>query len=138
MTQPAFDPQAVNARWKALLPDLLGVNFTIVEPTRVVAEMTVRPDLCTIGGILHGGAYMAFADTIGAVATVVNLPQGARTTTVESKTNFIGGAPAGSKVIGECTPFHRGRTTMVWQTVIRNEAGKTLAVVSQTQLVMPA
>ena len=134
----APSPDAINARWKALLPDLMGMNFTVVEPARVVAEMIVRPDLCTIGGILHGGAYMAFADTIGAVATVVNLPPGARTTTVESKTNFIGGAPTGSKVIGECTPFHRGRTTMVWQTVIRNEAGKTLAVVSQTQLVMPA
>ena len=81
---------------------------------------------------------MAFADPIGAVATIVNLPPMTRTVTIESKTNFIGGAPVGSKIIGECTPFHRGRTTMVWQTVIRNEAGKTLAVVSQTQMVIPA
>jgi uncharacterized protein (TIGR00369 family) len=100
--------------------------------------MTVRPDLCTAGGILHGGAYMAFADTIGAVATVINMPQGARTTTVESKTNFLGAAPAGSRVVAESTPLHRGKTTQVWQTTIRNEAGKLLAIVTQTQLILPA
>ena len=127
----------INQRLAPLLPGLLGMRVTACAPERVVAELTVRADLCTGGGILHGGAYMAFADTIGAVATVINLPPDTRTVTVESKTNFIGGAPLGSKVIGECTPLHRGRTTMVWQTVVKNEAGKTLAVVSQTQLVIP-
>ena len=128
----------INLRLAPLFPGLMGMRVTALGPERVVAEMVVRPELCTSGQTLHGGAYMAFADTIGAVATVLNMPPHTRTVTVESKTNFIGGAPIGAKVIGECTPFHRGRTTMVWQTVVRNEAGKTLAVVSQTQLVIPA
>ena len=104
----------------------------------LVATLTVRPDLCTTGAILHGGAVMAFADTLGAVGTFLNLPQGARTTTVDSSTKFIGAAPAGSIVTGTCTAFHRGRTTMVWQTEVRSDAGKLCAVVTQTQLVIPA
>jgi uncharacterized protein (TIGR00369 family) len=128
----------LNSRIAPLFPGLLGMRVTAATADRVVAELVVRADLCTSGEILHGGAYMAFADTIGAVATLINLPANTRTVTVESKTNFIGGAPVGSTVIGECTPLHRGRTTMVWQTVVRNHAGKTLAVVSQTQLVLPA
>jgi uncharacterized protein (TIGR00369 family) len=121
-----------------LFPGLLGIELTEVGPERVVASMQVRPELCTTGNVLHGGAIMAFADTLGAVATFANLPKGARTTTIESKTNFLGAAPAGSRVIGECTPFHRGRTTMVWQTMVRSEAGKLCAVVTQTQMVLPA
>ena len=121
-----------------LFPGLLGIQLTEVTPERVVASMAVRPELCTSGGVLHGGAIMAFADTLGAVATFANLPKGARTTTIESKTNFLGAAPAGSHVIGECTPFHRGRTTMVWQTLVKSEAGKLCAVVTQTQMVLPA
>ncbi len=116
----------------------MGVTLTEVTPERVVATMKVRPDLCTAGSILHGGAFMAFADTIGAVATVVNLPAGARTTTIESKTNFLGSAAVGSTVTADCTAFHRGRTTMVWQTQIRSEQGKLCAVVTQTQMVLPA
>jgi len=129
---------SIQQRLAPLFPGLLGVELTEVGPERVVATMAVRPELCTAGGILHGGAIMAFADTLGAVATVVNLPEGARTTTIESKTNFLGAAPSGSRVTGECTPFHRGRTTMVWQTMIRSEAGKLCAVVTQTQMVLPA
>jgi len=121
-----------------LFPGLLGIQLSEVGPERVVASMQVRPELCTTGEVLHGGALMAFADTLGAVATFANLPKGARTTTIESKTNFLGAAPAGSRVIGECTPFHRGRTTMVWQTMIRSEAGKLCAVITQTQMVLPA
>ncbi len=121
-----------------LFPGLLGIQLTEVSPERVVASMQVRPELCTTGGVLHGGAIMAFADTLGAVATFANLAKGARTTTIESKTNFLGAAPAGSRVIGECTPFHRGKTTMVWQTLVRSEAGKLCAVVTQTQMVLPA
>jgi len=121
-----------------LFPGLLGIELTEVSAERVVATMRVRPELCTTGEVLHGGAIMAFADTLGAVATFANLPKGARTTTIESKTNFLGAAPAGSRVTGECTPFHRGRTTMVWQTMIRSEAGKLCAVVTQTQMVLPA
>lgn len=120
-----------------LFPGLLGIELAEVGPERVVASMLVRPDLCTTGGVLHGGAIMAFADTLGAVATSANLPQGARTTTIESKTNFLGAAPAGTRVTGECTPFHRGRTTMVWQTLVKSEAGKLCAVITQTQMVLP-
>lgn len=127
----------INQRLAPLFPGLMGVRVTELARPRVVAELAVRPDLCTAGGILHGGARMAFADTSGAVAMVINPPAGRRTVTVESKTNFIGGAPVGTLVTGECTPFHRAKSTMVWQTVVRNAAGKTLAVVSQTQLVLP-
>ena len=133
-----IDVQALQQRLEPLFPGLMGVTLTEVTPERVVATMKVRPDLCTAGNILHGGAFMAFADTIGAVATVVNLPAGARTTTIESKTNFLAGAPAGTTVRAECTPLHKGRTTMVWQTEVRSDAGKLCAVVTQTQLVIPA
>lgn len=129
---------ATQEQWKGLLPDLLGIQFTEVTKERVIARLEVRQNLCTVGDILHGGTIMAFADTLGAVATFVNLPQGARTTTIESKTNFLGGAPAGSHVIAECTPIHRGRTTMVWQTHVKSEAGKLLALVTQTQMVLSA
>jgi uncharacterized protein (TIGR00369 family) len=133
-----IDVSALQKRLEPLFPGLMGVTLSEVTPERVVATMKVRPDLCTAGSILHGGAFMAFADTIGAVATVVNLPAGARTPTIESKTNFLGAAPVGSTVTAECTAFHRGRTTMVWQTQIRSEQGKLCAVVTQTQMVLPA
>jgi 1,4-dihydroxy-2-naphthoyl-CoA hydrolase len=129
---------SVQQIFKPLFPGLLGIQLTEVSPERVVASMEVRPELCTTAEVLHGGAIMAFADTLGAVATFANLPKGARTTTIESKTNFLGAAPVGSRVIGECTPFHRGRTTMVWQTLVRSEGGKLCAVVTQTQMVLPA
>jgi uncharacterized protein (TIGR00369 family) len=119
-----------------IFPGLLGVKLIEVTLERVTAVMEVRPDLATAGNILHGGAFMAFADTLGAIATVVNLPPGARTTTIESKTNFLGSAPVGTQIFGESTPLHRGRTTMVWQTHIKNESGKLCAVVTQTQLVI--
>ena len=121
-----------------LFPGLLGVRLTELEQERVVAEMFVRPDLCTAGGILHGGAYMAFADTLGAIGTVLNLPQGSRTTTTDSSTKFIGAAKVNTTVTGECTAFHRGRTTMVWQTAIKSSEGKLCAIVTQTQLVLGA
>lgn len=121
-----------------LFPGLLGIRLAEVTPERVVASMEVRADLCTTGNVLHGGAIMAFADTLGAVGAIANLPKDARTTTIESKTNFLRAAPAGTRITGECTAFHRGRTTMVWQTQIRSEAGVLCAVVIQTQLVLPA
>jgi len=123
---------------KGLLPDLLGIQFTDVSPEKVSAQLSVRKDLCTVGDNLHGGAIMAFADTLGAVAAILNMPKGSRTTTIESKTNFIGGAPLGSRVVGESAPVHKGRTTVVCQTTIRSEAGKLVALVTQTQLVIPA
>ena len=119
-----------------LFPGLMGVRLVEVQPDRVVAELAVRPNLCTAGGILHGGAYMAFADTLGAVGTFVNLPDGKRTTTTDSSTKFIAGAPAGTTVTGECVALHRGRTTQVWQTSIRSQEGRLCAVVTQTQLVL--
>ncbi len=126
----------MQARFKDLFPDLMGMELDEVTPDKVVAHMTVRKDLCTIGDNLHGGAIMAFADTLGAVAAILNMPQGARTTTIESKTNFIGGAAAGTRVTGESVAVHKGRTTVVCQTTIRSEAGKLVALVTQTQLVM--
>jgi len=132
------DAAAIQKLFEPLLPGLMGLTLTEATAERVTATMRVRSDLCTTGGILHGGAVMAFADTLGAVGTFVNLPEGARTTTVESSTKFLAGAPVGTTVTGECTPFHRGRTTMVWQTLVRTEAGKLCAVVTQTQLVIPA
>jgi len=131
-----MDIQSIQALIDPLLPGLLGIRLTEVTPERVLATLIVRPELCTAGGILHGGSVMAFADTLGAVGTVMNLPAGARTTTIESSTKFLASAPVGSTVTAECTAFHRGRTTMVWQTLIRNEAGKLCAVVTQTQLVI--
>ena len=123
-------------RFKGTLPDLMGIEFTDVAPEKVIARLTVRKDLCTIGDNLHGGAIMAFADTLGAAAAILNMPPNARTTTIESKTNFIRGAPLGSRVIGEAVPLHKGRTTVVCQTTIRSEAGKLVALVTQTQLVI--
>lgn len=126
----------IQTLFEPLLPGLLGIQFTEVTNERVVATMRVRPDLCTTGGILHGGSIMAFADTLGAVGTSLNLPAGAGTTTVESSTKFLAAAAVGTTVTGECTAFHRGRTTMVWQTLVRSETGKLCAVVTQTQLVL--
>ena len=117
---------------------LLGVEIVSAELDRIVGEMTVRDELCTRPAVLHGGAIMALADTLGALGTIANLSDGARTATIESKTNFIGGAPAGSRVIGESAPLHRGRRTMVWQTRVTTADGKLVAVVTQTQLVIPA
>src|SRR5687767_7765772 len=124
------------AMLEPLFPGLMGVRLTELTPERVRAEMLVRPELCTSGGILHGGAYMAFADTLGAVGTVLNLAPGKKTTTTDSSTKFIAGAKVGSTVTGESVALHRGRTTMVWQTSIRNAEGKLCAVVTQTQLVL--
>jgi uncharacterized protein (TIGR00369 family) len=134
MTTAALIQEVLNP----LFPGLMGVRLMEVTPERVVASMEVRPDLCTTGNVLHGGAIMAFADTLGAIGTIANLPKDARTTTIESKTNFLRAAPEGARITGECTAFHRGKTTMVWQTQIKTDTGKLCAVVTQTQLVLPS
>jgi uncharacterized protein (TIGR00369 family) len=121
---------------KPPLAQLLGVKFLSAAPEKVTAELVVRDDLCTRPAVLHGGAIMAFADTLGACGTVLNLPQGAGTTTIESKTNFLASAAVGTKVIGECTPLHRGKRTMVWQTRVTSEDGRLIAMVTQTQMVL--
>jgi uncharacterized protein (TIGR00369 family) len=116
--------------------ELLGIEFVGAALDKVTAQMTVREDLCTRPAVLHGGAIMAFADTLGATGTILNLPEGAGTTTIESKTNFVAPAPAGTRVIGEATPVHRGRRTMIWQTRISTPEGRLVALVTQTQLVL--
>ena len=129
--------QQTQERLKGILPGLLGIQLVEVTPDRVLATLKVRPELCTTGKILHGGTIMAFADTLGAIGTVVNMPQGYGTATIESKTNFVGGAAEGSTVTGETTPVHKGRSTQVWQTRITSAEGKLVALVTQTQIVMP-
>jgi len=116
--------------------DFLGVELIEVTPERVVARMKVRPELCTRPAVLHGGAVMALADTLGGVATVANLAAGQWTTTIESKTNFLAAVPEGETATAECTALHRGQTTMVWQTKISRADGRVAAYVTQTQLVL--
>ena len=118
--------------------DFLGVKITHLSPERVEAELTVRSELETVPGVLHGGAIMALADNIGATGTFMNLPADTRTTTIESKTNFFAAIPHGETARAECTPLHRGRTTMVWQTRITRDDGRLCAVVTQTQMVLQA
>lgn len=121
------------------LATTLGIEFTAAQPELVEAKMAVRREICTRPDILHGGAVMALADTVGAAATVINLPPGASTTTIESKTNFLAAIALGDTAIARARPFHRGKTTMVWQTEIsRQSDGRLAAVVTQTQMVLPA
>ena len=114
---------------------LLGVELISVAPDRVVGEMTVREDLCTLPAVAHGGALMAFADTVGALCAVANLPKGAGTSTIESKTNFFR-AVRGGVVTATCKPLHVGRSTIVVQTNLRDDHGKRVAQVTQTQAVL--
>lgn len=117
---------------------LLGLELVTVTPERVEAVLRVREEICTSPAVLHGGAVMALADTLGAIATMANLAEGATTTTIESKTNFFAAIPVGDTARAECTPLHRGRTTMVWQTKITRSDGRLAALVIQTQLVIAA
>jgi 1,4-dihydroxy-2-naphthoyl-CoA hydrolase len=130
-----MDVRTMQGVFAPLFPGLMGVQLLELRPDRVVAEMEVRPDLCTTGGVLHGGAAMALADTLGAVGTFMNLGMQQRTTTTDSSTKFIASARVNTMVVAECLALHRGRTTMVWQTFIRNAEGKVCATVLQTQLV---
>jgi 1,4-dihydroxy-2-naphthoyl-CoA hydrolase len=121
---------------KLAFSELLGVTFVLAQKDRVVAELTVREELCTRPAVIHGGAIMAFGDTLGAAGTILNLPEGAGTTTLESKTNFIAGAALGARLVGEATPVHRGRRTQVWTTRISTAEGRLVAIVTQTQMVL--
>jgi uncharacterized protein (TIGR00369 family) len=118
------------------LPRFLGMIFTVVERDRVVAEIVVRPEHCTVFDTIHGGAIMAFADTMGAVGTMANLRDGQSTTTIESKTNFFAASPVGTRLVAESVPLHRGRRTQVWETRLTNPDGRLVAKVTQTQLVL--
>ena len=116
--------------------DFLGIKITHVSPDKITAELTAREDLTNRNGTLHGGAVMALADNLGGTATVANLPPGGRTATIESKTNFFTAIPIGDIARAECTPLHRGRSTMVWQTRITRGDGRLCALVIQTQIVI--
>lgn len=116
---------------------VLGIEITAAEPHHVTATMAWAPDRCTAGSLLHGGALMAFADTVGAVCAALNLPAGAGTATIESKTNFFRGVRAGV-LTASSEPLHVGRRTIVVQTNLNDEHGKLVAQVTQTQAVLPA
>lgn len=118
------------------LATTLGIELIVAEKARVVGQLAVHEAITTGGHILHGGAYMAFADTLGAIGAVLNLREGTRTTTLESKTNFLGSARVGETITGEATPLHVGRRSSVWQTRISNADGKLLAMVTQTQMTL--
>ena len=114
----------------------LGITVLSYSPDRIEAELLVRPELGNRNGNMHGGAMMALADDLGGAATIINLPDNTTTATIESKTNFFAAINVGDTVRAECTPLHRGRTTMVWQTKITRGDGKLAAIVTQTQLVI--
>jgi 1,4-dihydroxy-2-naphthoyl-CoA hydrolase len=135
MTSAMGVPGLIQEQLKGTLADVLGIEIVEASPERVVAQLAIRDELRTVGGALHGGTLMAFADTIGAVATVLNLPAGAGTTTLESKTNFFAAGRSGT-VRAETTPLHRGKRTMVWQTRISDESGRMLSLTIQTQMVL--
>jgi uncharacterized protein (TIGR00369 family) len=130
-----FDPAVVTERHAGTLAETLGIRFVEASSDRVIAELSYRGPLTTVGGALHGGTLMALADTVGATATILNLPPGASTTTVESKTNFLAAGRAGT-VRAEATPLHRGKRTMVWQTRVTDESGRLLSLTIQTQMVL--
>jgi len=114
----------------------LGLELVSVTSERIEARLTVTEALCTTGRIMHGGAIMSVADTLGAIGAFQNLPEGAKaTTTIESKTNFLGAARLGATVVAETTPVHVGRRTSVWQTRLTTD-GKPVALVTQTQMVL--
>jgi uncharacterized protein (TIGR00369 family) len=132
----SIDPATLSERLRGTLADLLGIRFVEASLDRVVAELPVRDALTTVGGAVHGGTLMALADTVGAAATVLNLPPGATTATLESKTNFLAAGRSGT-VRAEATCLHRGRRTMVWQTRVTDAGGRLLSLTIQTQMVLP-
>jgi 1,4-dihydroxy-2-naphthoyl-CoA hydrolase len=133
---PMMDVTSFEPMMKELFPGTLGMRLVEASPERVRASLRVERRLCTVPGILHGGAIMALADTLGAVATMLNVPDGASTTTIESKTNFFAPGREGTEIEAETTPLHRGRRTMVWQTRVTSPDGKLLALVIQTQAIL--
>jgi len=125
----------VKVEWNTGLFTHLGIEFVEVTPDRVLARLTVTEKLMTVGGTVHGGTLMAFADSVGAAGTVANLAEGQRTATLESKTNFIAGCRSGT-VQAEAKPIHKGKRTHVWETRITDESGKLLSVTTQTQMIL--
>ena len=121
--------------WNTGLARHLGIRFVAADKDRIVAELEIRPELLTLGGALHGGTLMAFADTVGAAGTVVNLAEGQNTATIESKTNFFAAGRSGV-VRAESIPLHKGRRTQVWQTRVTDQSGKLLSLTIQTQAIL--
>jgi 1,4-dihydroxy-2-naphthoyl-CoA hydrolase len=121
--------------WNTGLVKHLGIRFLETEKDRVIAELEIKPELLTTTGAVHGGTLMAFADTIGAAGTVVNLSEGQSTATLESKTNFFAAARSGT-VRAEATPLHKGKRTHVWQTRVTDATGKLLSLTIQTQVIL--
>ncbi len=133
-----MDVDALNQRMVGSFTEKLGFKYTEASPDGLKATLAVREDLCTVPGTMHGGALMTMADALGAAGTGLNLPPGAGTTTIESKTNFFAPVRTGTTITAECTPLHRGKSTMVWQTRFETEDGKLAALVTQTQIVLAA
>jgi uncharacterized protein (TIGR00369 family) len=115
--------------------ETLGVVLESAEPAAVAGSMAWAPHRCTAGGILHGGALMGLADNLGGICAYLNLPDGATTSTIESKTNFFRGVRSGS-VRGTARPLHIGRSTIVVETDVRDDAGRRVALVIQTQAIL--
>jgi uncharacterized protein (TIGR00369 family) len=131
-----MDIEQLQQTTEGLFPEHLGVRFLSASRDELRAELAIPRELCTLPGRMHGGALMAFADTMGAYGTVLNLEPGTSTTTIESKTNFFASGVEGGKVVAVCTPLHRGKSTMVWQTRIERDDGRLVALVTQTQMVL--
>ena len=129
------DAATLEERFRGTLAEFLGIRFVEAQPDRVVAEIQVRDELTTVGGAVHGGTLMALADTVGGTAALINLPEGAATATIESKTNFFAAGKSGT-LRAEATPLHKGRSTTVWQTRVTDESGKLLSLTIQTQAVL--
>ena len=129
----AVDPAAL----VALMPFSvhLGIEVTAADADEVAGHLAWRPELCTTAGLLHGGVVMALADSLGGICAFLNLPKGATTSTIESKTNFFRGVREGS-VHATARPLHVGRTTIVVQTDLLDDRGKRVAQVTQTQAVI--
>jgi 1,4-dihydroxy-2-naphthoyl-CoA hydrolase len=136
LSADAADPIKLVADAQPPFSRLLGTKIVEVTSDRVVAEVVVREELTNRNGGLHGGALMAIADNLGGTATFINMPEGAGTTTIESKTNFFAAIPLGDTLRAECTPLHRGRSTMVWQTRVTRSDGRLAALVTQTQMII--
>ncbi|MBF0279942.1 MAG: PaaI family thioesterase [SAR324 cluster bacterium] len=131
-----MDAVTLQNRIKGTFPDFLGIKFLEVSTRTIVAEMVVQKEFCNFSGYMHGGAVMTFADTLGALGTIVNMQENFRTTTLESKTNFLRSVNEGETITAESRRLHLGRSTMVWETTVRKETGKLVAVVTQTQMIM--
>ena len=133
-----MDVAQIEAASAQLLPGHLGIRMRAATAEEVVGTLDVAEHLCTLGNILHGGAIMALADSLGAVGAFLNLEPGSRTSTVESKTNFLRAAKQGARVTGTSRLVNKGRTLMLWQTEIRDADDRLIAIVTQSQIILPA